>query len=59
MKSNNPMGMVQNLIKNNSNAQNMMAQLQKMTPEQQAQQVADYCNKNNIDINELKKMLGK
>lgn len=58
MKSNNPMGMVQNLTKNNPQAQNMMAQLQKMTPEQQAQQVADYCNQNNINIEQLKKMLG-
>ncbi len=48
------MGMLQNQIKNNPQAQNLLGQIQKMSPEQQAQKIADLCNEKGITIDQLK-----
>lgn len=58
MKSPNPMEMVKNLIGNNNQAMQMYNQLQGMTKEQQAEQIANLCNQNGISKEQLKQLFG-
>ena len=57
LKSQNPMQMISNLVGGNPQYINMFSQMQNMSKEQQAQELADLCNEKGITLDQLKSIL--
>ena len=57
MKSQNPMGMIMNILPNQNLKSTFSSLMNSSSDEERAQQIADLCNKNGITKSQLEKAL--
>lgn len=57
MKSQNPMGMIMNMLPNQNLKSTFSSLMNSSSDEERAQQIADLCNKNGITKSQLEKAL--
>lgn len=57
MKSQNPMGMIMNMLPNQNLKSTFSSLMNSSSDEEKAQQIADLCNKNGITKSQLEKAL--